>query len=103
MRTGKLWWITILSAALAALPIVAQQSTAGVNGTIVDNQGSVIPGATVTLTNTATGVTSRSTTNGSGYYAFVDLTPGEYTMTVTHAGFQKLALPAFHLVVNQTL
>lgn len=103
MHAKKIWWATILAAALAALPLAAQQSTAGVNGTVTDNEGRVIPGADVILTNVATNVAARATTNGSGYYAFVDLTPGEYSMTVTHAGFRKLVLPPFHIVVNQTL
>jgi len=95
--------LTALAALLAAIPLVAQQSTAGVNGTVTDNEGRVIQGADVVLTNVATNVQARATTNGSGYFAFVDLTPGEYSMIVTREGFKKLAVPPFHLVVNQTL
>ena len=86
-----------------SLPAIGQNATAGVNGTITDPSGSVIPGAVVTLTNVETNVVARAKTNASGYFAFVDVTPGEYTMTVTSAGFKKVVLPVFHLVVDQTL
>jgi hypothetical protein len=101
------WFRSISQCALAifacVLQSVAQQSSAGLNGTIVDPVGAVIPGAEITLRNVDTNVAARATSNGSGYFAFVDLTPGEYEMTVSRSGFQKLVLPAFHLVVNQIL
>lgn len=97
--------LSIVMAAMVALslPAIGQHATGGVNGTITDPSGSVIPGAVVTLTNVETNVVARAKTNGSGYYAFVDVTPGEYTMTVESAGFKKVVLPVFHLVVDQTL
>src|SRR6185437_7368347 len=45
----------------------------------------------------------HTTTNGSGYFSFQFVTPGQYTMTVTKPNFKKVVLPVFHLVVNQSL
>ena len=59
--------------------------------------------ATVILTNTDTNVTVPSTTNNSGYFTFVDVTPGSYRMVITRQGFKKIELPSFPVVVNQVL
>lgn len=90
-------------AVLIARPTLGQNATCAVHGTITDATGSVIQGAAVTLQNVETGVSRRATTNNSGYYAIVDVSPGQYTMTVTKQGFQTQALPSFPLVVGQIL
>ena len=104
-------WNTIVRKLMIAVTVLAlettaalgQHTTATVNGTITDSSGSVVPGAIVVLANVDTGVAARAASNGSGYFAFVDVTPGRYTMTVTMRGFKKVVLPAFPLLVNQTL
>jgi hypothetical protein len=93
----------VLGLALLTAPVQAQQSTGEVHGTITDSTGSILPGADVTLTSVATGVSRHATANSSGYFTFVDVTPGQYTMMVTMHGFKKLALPPFPLVVGQIL
>ena len=98
---GKLF--LALAATLLPLSALGQHATASVNGTITDSAGAVIPGAVITLTNTETNVTARGTTNNSGYFAFVDVTPGSYRMTVAMQGFKKLELPIFPVLVNQVL
>jgi hypothetical protein len=64
------------------------QVNADVNGTVADSTGAVIPNATVTAKNTATGVTTTATTNGTGNYDFPSLQPGAYTVSSTNTGFQ---------------
>ena len=66
-----------------------QASTAPVSGTVRDQTGAVIPGASVTLTNTGTNVASKSTTNESGFYLFPGTLPGPYTLVVEAPGMQK--------------
>ena len=95
--------IGIAATVAFALPALGQHATASVNGTITDSSGSLVPGASVVLTNVDTNVAARAKTNGSGYFAFVDVAPGQYTMTVTKANFKRVVLPVFHLVVDQTL
>lgn len=80
----------------------AQASSATINGTLRDSSGSVIPGATLALRNTATSVETRTASNESGYYAFLNILPGQYTLEVTKAGFRTNKLSQFTLAVNQT-
>lgn len=82
--------------------LLAQTSTATINGTVRDASGSVVPGATLVVKNTATSVEMRGSTNDSGVYAFLSLIPGTYTLEVTKAGFRTNRLSAFSLAVNQT-
>jgi len=95
--------VLVLLSAILAFPAFSQQSTGEVHGTITDSTGKSLAAAAVRLTNVDTGVSRSTSTNGSGYFAFVDVTPGQYTMTVTMQGFKSLALPQFPLVVGQTL
>lgn len=91
------------AAALTGPGIVsAQQAAANINGTITDSTGSVVEGATVTLTNVATTVSRSTVSNGTGNYVFVDVLPGSYTLKVTKEGFNAINQPQFTLQVNQT-
>lgn len=66
----------------------AQTGTAALSGTVTDEQKAAVPGATVTLTSAATGV-SRETISGSGgVYTFVAMPPGVYGLKVELAGFK---------------
>ena len=65
-----------------------------VTGTVADSSG-VIPGALVTLTETATGVARTSTSNEAGVFRFVGLPPGQYTLKVTLESFKPVTVDAF--------
>jgi hypothetical protein len=67
----------------------AQGTTGSVVGTITDTTGSVIPNATVTLSNNATGEKRTAMTTDSGDYQFLSILPGEYTLTVEAQGFRR--------------
>ena len=60
-----------------------------VTGTVADQSGAVVPKATVTLTNTGTGVSQVMTTNVDGIYRFPLVPPGTYALSVTASGFEK--------------
>ena len=81
---------------------LAQVSTATVNGTVTDEQGAVIPGAELALTNTATGVMLSTQTNEAGLYRLQNLQVGEYTLEASSEGFTTQRLEPFTLTVNQT-
>ncbi len=89
----------------------AQDSLTGsISGTISDSTGAVIPGATVTLTNTDRGQDLRVLrTSGGGYFTATSLPLGTYTVKVTNPGFKTetvtgLVLHAADaLTVNRTL
>ena len=79
----------------------SQTATGGVNGTITDPAKAAVPGATVTLRNTATNLQTTANSNSSGFFTFVNVQPGPYTLSVTHPGFKAVRLPEFTVGVNQ--
>jgi Carboxypeptidase regulatory-like domain len=76
-------------------------TTSQVNGTVTDKTGAVVPGASVTITNTATGVVDKRVTDDLGAYHVPDLQPGTYTMDVAKTGFATQHIQAFTLIVGQ--
>ena len=64
------------------------QVNASVSGTASDPSGAFVPQVRVTATNTATGVTANTVTNGTGAYDFPSLQPGAYTVTAKAEGFK---------------
>jgi hypothetical protein len=81
--------VTLALLLLAAASASAQVDRATLSGVVRDSGGAVVPGATVTLTNTATSVASTQTTGESGSYLFINLIPSLYRLDVELAGFQK--------------
>src|SRR5258708_15744036 len=75
--------------------------TGAVSGTITDPSGAILPNATVTLVNTATGDTQSGKTNTSGVYLFPLLKPGDYTVTVQESGF-RVAVAKVIVTLGQT-
>jgi hypothetical protein len=90
-----------LAALLLSISSLAHaQFNAGLSGTVTDPTGAVIPGATVTLRNTAT-QSLRTTTSGSqGTYQFSELPPGDYALNGTAKGFQSTSLDHVTLVAE---
>jgi hypothetical protein len=72
---------------LAPSAALAQFETASVLGAVRDNTGGVVAGATVTLTNVATGVSSTKTTDDNGSYEFFTVRIGTYVLTAEKPGF----------------
>ena len=74
----------------------SQTDTARIQGTVLDQSGAAIPNATITLTNTDTGVIQTATSDSAGNFTFNALTRGNYTAEAQAAGFttqtQKLTL-----------
>ena len=83
---------------------LAQITTAAIHGTVTDPSGAVLPGATVTALNSATGISTTATTNQTGYYLFPSLQiGGPYSVTVTSPGFQNFVATGIKLTVNANL
>jgi hypothetical protein len=81
--------IVSLLLAWQAIPAGAQSLTSGaITGVVTDPSNAVIPNATVTLKNNATGATQTATTNAQGSYRFSLLGPGTYTISANATGFQ---------------
>src|SRR5213593_5094955 len=79
-------WILALCL-LASVPSHAQVAGATLSGTIADGQGGVVPGATVSATNIATGVMASTKTNEVGAYAVPNLNAGDYQVSASAPGF----------------
>ena len=70
-------------------PVAAQQITTGIDGTVADESGTPIGGATVTITDTRTGAARTITTAANGGFAATGLvTGGPYTVSVSADGFE---------------
>jgi outer membrane receptor protein involved in Fe transport len=90
MVAWKPWALRLSTLALlVAVTPAAAQFGAGIQGTITDQTGAVVKGAKVTVTNQATGVSSMTSTNDSGFYSVQLLPPGKYTVSVEAASFAK--------------
>jgi len=90
-------WITNSFLALAALglslslvlTVHAQSTTDGaIAGTVYDQTGAVVPGATILIHNNGTNLEQTLATDASGFYRAIKLQPAVFTVTITAAGFQ---------------
>ena len=77
-------------ALFGSLTLHAQANNGGIQGTVSDKSGAVIPKAEVTATNTDTGVAASVQSNGTGNYSLVPLQPGNYNLEVVAKGFERL-------------
>ncbi len=90
--------VVLLAASTTALH--AQSDTGRVTGTVTDTTGALIPGATVTLTDTDTGTVATRTTGGDGSFTFPALERGHYNISSTATNFSSQK-QAFELQVQQ--
>jgi hypothetical protein len=77
----------LLSAGCFLTTAYAQSATATLSGTVEDEKKAVVPGANVTVMNTATGLQRQTTTNGEGYFVVPLLFPSTYQLRVECTGF----------------
>jgi hypothetical protein len=83
-------WLALALLVLFAPYLLAQETTAGLQGTVKDPSGAVVTSAQVTVTAPTLVGSKESTTDSSGYYRFTNLPAGNYTITVTAPGFDTL-------------
>lgn len=100
MRKLGLYLGIVLTVLLPAA-LAHAQFTASVQGTVTDTSGAAIPGATITLTNAGTNISSHTTSSASGNYQFVSLAPGNYQISATRQGFAPVT-GSFTLTAGQT-
>ncbi len=103
MLKSKQLLTTVFLLIVTAAGAVAQTGTSRITGRVADTKQASVPGATVTVTNEATGVSQTQTTTDSGVYAFDSLPVGNYTVTVEQAGFKKFQQTGNVLQVNTPL
>src|SRR5215471_16101400 len=107
MRRGR-FGLQVLLALLIALatlssPLFAQVKSSAFTGTVTDSSGAVLPGAKVTVTETATGTVNTTRTNEVGQYNVPYLPIGKYTVEVSMEGFQTFRKTDIDLAGGATL
>jgi hypothetical protein len=88
---ANLWYLAIACVllALSASAGLGQSNLSSITGIITDPQGAIVPEATVTATNVATGLVTSTKSNSAGIYLLTSLPLGTYTLSVEHPGFDK--------------
>jgi hypothetical protein len=100
----KLTMVLVLLASFALFSVVNGQTITGsISGAVTDSTGSVVPGATVSLSSEKTGQVRTSVTNGEGRFSFAALQPGAYSLKVEQQGFQALEQRGVILSANENL
>jgi hypothetical protein len=79
------------------------QTLGNITGDVRDSSGAVVPGATVTVTNTGTDAVRTGQTNADGLYVFPSLVPGVYNVKVEAAGFKSATRTKVELQIQATL
>lgn len=89
---------------LMSTMVWSQSTTSGaIAGQVTDPSGAVIPGATITLIDTATNASFKTTSNAAGRYIIVNLPSGHYTLSVSQQGFTSSAVSNIEVTVGASL
>jgi Carboxypeptidase regulatory-like domain/TonB dependent receptor len=99
-KANSLRLLLFVSLLLAIAPFAAfaQSSNGSLSGTVSDDNGSVLPGVTVSATNLATGAERSAVSNSTGHFEIGLLSPGTYRVKAELSGFQSMQRD--HVVVN---
>jgi hypothetical protein len=94
------WLLLILTACVVSsgLPAMGQSTFGAIVGTVKDQSGSVVPGATVTLVNTGSSATRTATSSAAGNYEFPNLDAGTYQVSIVASGFKDVVFD--HIVLQ---
>src|SRR5687767_11239303 len=103
-RLAKAFGIGLFVLAMAVGAYAQTQSTTGtIQGTVLDEQGGAVPGATVEIKNLATNATRTLTTDDEGRFVALALQPGAYSVTITKQGFAISEAPRVEVTVGQAV
>src|SRR5581483_4718453 len=82
--------------------LIAQVETARIIGHVKDQSGALIPGATVTITNTGTKISSTTKSQADGSYESIPLQVGSYSVAAEQTGFKRAVHGGIVLQIQQT-
>ena len=100
MRARLFSWALIVL--FAATSVAAQQGTSEMRGRVIDAQGGVLPGVSVTVTNQANGMFRQTVSGEDGSFIASGLTPGTYQIVAELQGFKKFERKELRLEVGKT-
>ncbi|HEY3930716.1 MAG TPA: carboxypeptidase regulatory-like domain-containing protein [Candidatus Koribacter sp.] len=104
-RSGSLWircFVVSLFIVTLTCGMALAQSTGGrIVGKITDPSGAVIPGATITVSNDATGVTTNTVSDKAGEYSFPSVPVGTYSVRYVATGFKETLVHNVTIILNQ--
>jgi hypothetical protein len=86
---------------MSSVTAMGQLTTGTITGTVTDQSGAAVPGATVTLKQTETGVSRTTQTRENGRYEALSLPNGSYEVTASLSGFKTLVRTGIALAVGQ--
>lgn len=95
--------LSLMCLQLNTWPAFAQEFRGSITGQVTDTAGAAVRDAKVTITNSATNVSTSTTTNEEGSYTVLYLMPGDYTVSVEAQGFKKLTQQGIQVRVNDQL
>jgi hypothetical protein len=95
--------LAVLGMLLAPVHALAQVAVGTLVGSVRDDTGGGVPGATVTATETRTNITRTAVSNESGNYSFNNLAPGVYKVDGELVGFKKFSRDGVEVSVNTTV
>jgi hypothetical protein len=96
-------WLVFVALILVLAPAAWSQDNATITGTVTDASGAVVPNASISLTNVATGQVRQSVSNSVGAYRFASAGAGTYNLSATIQGYQKFNKTGIVANVAQTV
>jgi hypothetical protein len=91
----------VLAILLAGAAIAFAQGNGVITGTVVDKDG-VVPGATITATDTATGIVRKAVSDDRGVFRLLSVPPGRYRINVEVEGFKTITVDDFPLLLGES-
>lgn len=98
-KISKIMAILLLSTGFSG-SLLWGQFTSSIEGTITDQSGAAVPGATVALLNVATGIKTTIQSTNVGFYQFPTLPAGVYTLSISAAGFRASEITDLRLEIG---
>ena len=99
----SIWTVLVFTLFLVLPRLSYGQGQTAIVGTVTDSTGAIVPGASVVITNSATGIGRTLVTNGSGDFNAPGLSIGTYTIKCKKQGFKEFTTTGIPLSVNDTV
>ena len=103
MRRVRIASVSVVLWLIFSAPILAQQGTSQISGKVTDEQGAVLPGVAIVVTNEETGVVREVQSSAEGTYLVPQIMPGRYKVVGTLTGFRTFERSGLILQVGTTM